>query len=287
MDLPVNEIICGDCLEVMKDWPDNCVDLTVTSPPYDDLRDYQGYSFDFEGIAKELYRVTKSGGVVVWVVGDMTINGSETGTSFQQALHFKHLGFNLHDTMIYEKAATIYPGGVRYNQVAEFMFVLSKNTPKTINLITDKPNKYAGYSARGTTHRKVDGGIKDNKSFKGIPTKNFGVRNNIWRYGTGWMVSTPEKVAYEHPAIFPEQLAKDHIISWSNPDDIVLDPMCGSGTTPKIANKLGRRYIGIDISEKYCQIARQRLEAVDTGVPVKEQKIGQIAMFPVDKDNNK
>ncbi|HDZ13322.1 hypothetical protein LCGC14_1284500 [marine sediment metagenome] len=283
MTLPIDTIICGDCLEVLRDFPDNSVDLVVTSPPYDNLRDYKGYSFDFEGIAHELFRTIKIGGVVVWVVGDRTINGSETGTSFKQALYFKQLGFNLYDTMIYEKAATIYPGGVRYNQTVEFMFVLSKDTPKTINLIADKLNKYAGYSARGTTHRKADGGIKDNKSFKGIPTKKFGVRNNIWRYGTGWMVSTSEEIAFEHPAIFPEQLVADHITSWSNKGDLILDPMNGSGTTTKMADKLDRHYIGIDISEEYCKIARMRIKAVDTGVPVKEQLAGQMGLFPVDK----
>lgn len=266
-------------MEVMRDWPDNCVDLVVTSPPYDSLRIYRGYHFYFDDIANSLFRILKEGGVLVWIVADQVENGSESGTSFQQALYFKSIGFNLHDTMIYEKAATIYPGGVRYNQVAEFMFILSKNNPKTINLIADKSNKYAGYSARGTTHRTVSGNIKDNESFKGKPTKEFGVRNNIWRYGTGWMVSTPDTVAYEHPAIFPERLAADHIVSWSNPDDIVLDPMNGSGTTTKMAAKLKRRYIGIDISEKYCEIARQRLEAVDTGVPVKEQRQGQGALW--------
>lgn len=255
-----NQIICGDCVEIMRQWSDNCIDLTVTSPPYDNLRDYKGYKFDFESIAKELYRITKQGGVVVWVVGDKTVDGSETGTSFRQALFFKEVGFNLHDTMIYQKSACIYPGTVRYNQVFEYMFVLSKGKPKTVNLIKDKPNKYAGYSARGTTHRNSDGSIKDNKSFKGKPTYEFGVRNNVWYYGTGWMISTPDKIAYQHPAIFPDQLAKDHIISWSNEEDLVLDLMCGSGTTCKMAKLLGRNYIGIDISSEYCELSRKRVE---------------------------
>jgi len=278
-ELPVNQIICGDCLEVMRDWPDKCVDLVVTSPPYDNLRDYKGYNFDFEGIARELFRIIKDGGVVVWVVGDQVIDGSESGTSFRQALHFKEIGFNLHDTMIYEKAACIYPGTVRYNQVVEYMFVLSRGIPTVINLIKDKLNTYAGTSARGTTHRKSDGGIKSNDSFKGKPTKEYGVRNNIWRYGTGWMVSSPDINAYDHPAIFPEQLAKDHILSWSNSDDLILDPMCGSGTVPKMAQLSNRRFIGIDISPEYCKIAEERLKAVDTGVPVKEARQGQKSLF--------
>jgi site-specific DNA-methyltransferase (adenine-specific) len=263
----------------MKDWPDKCISMTLTSPPYENLRDYKGYVFDFEGIAKELYRITKDGGVVVWVVGDQVINGSESGTSFRQALYFKNIGFNLHDTMIYEKASCIYPGAVRYNQCVEFMFILSKNTPKTVNLITDKQNKYAGYSARGTSHRKTNGDMKNNESFKGKPTKNFGVRNNIWRYGTGWMVSTPDINAYEHPALFPEALATDHIRSWSNPNDIVLDPMNGSGTTCKMAKLLDRRFIGIDISPDYCKIAEERLRTIDTGVPVQEARKGQMSLY--------
>lgn len=272
-------VICGDCLEVMKDWPDKCVDLTVTSPPYDNLRDYKGYSFDFENIAKELYRIIKEGGVVVWIVGDQTVDGEETGESFRQALYFKNIGFKLYDTMIYEKAACIYPGGVRYNQVVEYMFVLSKGKPKTIHLIKDKLNKYAGSHNRGVTHRNTDGSIKSNESFKGKPTKEYGVRNNIWRYGTGWMVSTPDEIAYEHPAIFPETLAKDHILSWSDKGDIIVDIFSGSGTVAKMASRTGRRYIGIDISREYCEIAKQRLIACDTGVPVKEAMQGQKALF--------
>jgi DNA modification methylase len=131
----VNKIICGDCLEVMKKIPDGSVDLVLTSPPYDNLRTYNGYNFDFEGIAKELHRVTKDGGVIVWVVGDATIKGSETGTSFKQALYFKEIGFNLHDTMIYHK--NNYPPLThnRYEQCFEYMFVFSKRYLKSFNPI--------------------------------------------------------------------------------------------------------------------------------------------------------
>ena len=277
-----NTIICGDCLEVMKDWPDGCVDLVVTSPPYDDLRDYKGYSFDFEGIAQQLYRITKDGGVVVWVVADKTVNGSETGTSFKQALYFMKIGFNLHDTMIYEKSGCSFPETNRYYPIAEYMFILSKGTPKTINLISDRINTYAGeYVARENADRQKDGSLTPNTAYKNEynkKVKQFGVRYNIWKYSVGKGNTTKDDV-FAHPAIFPEKLAADHILSWSNSGDIVLDPMSGSGTTVKMANLLGRRYIGIDISPEYCQIAEDRLRAVDTGVPVKEARAGQGALF--------
>ena len=287
MTLPINQIIVGDCLSVMQEWPDNCVPLTVTSPPYDNLRDYQGYSFDFEGIAQQLYRITMQGGVVVWIVGDMTVGGSETGTSFRQALYFKQLGFNLHDTMIYAKSGCSFPETTRYYPVFEYMYVLSKKTPKTINLISDRPNKYVGTDcARLHGDRCKDGVVRENSAYrKGLSrrVKQYGVRYNIWKYSVGGGLVSTDPIAHQHPAVFPEQLAKDHIMSWSNMDDLVFDPMSGSGTTCVAAKMLGRRYIGIDISEEYCQIARQRLEAVDTGVPVKEQRNGQQALFP--KDN--
>jgi len=257
-ELPINQIICGNCAEIMKSWPDECIDLTVTSPPYDNLRDYKGYTFDFETIAKELYRITKPGGVVVWVVGDATINGSETGTSFRQALYFKDVcGFNLHDTMIYKKKGTPVPSFNRYYQAFEYMFVFSKGNPKTVNLIRDRKNLYSGDMVHGSRRQK-DG------TFERVKEKiiqKLGIRHNIWEYPTGKYNSTRDEIAFQHPAVFPEQLAADHIISWSNPGDIVLDPMCGSGTTCKMALKLGRRFIGIDISEEYCEIARKRIEA--------------------------
>jgi len=263
-ELPINQIICGNCAEIMKSWPEECIDLTVTSPPYDNLRDYKGYTFDFETIAKELYRIMKPGGVVVWVVGDATINGSETGTSFRQALYFKDVcGFKLHDTMIYQKDSCPYPETNRYYPSFEYMFIFSKGKPKTVNLIADKPNKNFGKKIAGT-ERKPDGTLKPQAAIKNKTNrviKEFGVRTNVWQYSPGYTTSAKDKYAYKHPAIFPEQLAADHIISWSNPGDIVLDPMCGSGTACKMALKLGRRFIGIDIAEEYCEIARKRVEA--------------------------
>ena len=256
----INKIITGDCLEVMKDIPDNSVDMVLTSPPYDNLRDYKGYVFNFEGIAKELFRIIKVGGVVVWVVGDATINGSETGTSFKQALYFKEIGFNLHDTMIYEKTGCPFPERNRYYPIFEYMFILSKGKPKTANLIKDRENIYAGAKVARKAHaRQVDGSVRENSAQRIDPDrrlKDMGVRYNIWRITSS---RNKNSGTGNHPAIFPEALARDHILSWSNKGDIILDPMNGSGTTTKMAKLLNREYIGIEISPEYCKIAEERL----------------------------
>lgn len=256
------KLLNGDCLELMKDVPDKSIDLTVTSPPYDDLRKYDGYFFDFKKTAMELFRVTKNGGVVVWIVGDATIHRSETGSSFKQALFFMDCGFNLHDTMIYQKDACPYPETNRYYPSFEYMFVLSKGKPKTANLISDKRNKHFGESATGTGRDK-EGNLKEHcatKNKTGRKVKEFGVRANVWLYSVGKWKTTKDKIAYEHPAIFPDALARDHIITWSNEGDTVFDPMMGSGTTGKMAVLLKRSFIGIEISEKYFEIAKQRIE---------------------------
>ena len=258
MERFLNKIICGDNVEVMRQMPDNCIDLTVTSPPYDNLRTYNGFSFNFEEVAQELYRITKDGGVVVWVVGDATIKGSETGTSFRQALYFKDIGFNLHDTMIYEKVQISFPDAIRYYNSFEYMFVLSKGKPEVFNPIT-KPNPNAGKSIKPTKRTREGELIKDSGYLLGKKAPERSVLRNIWRYATGTCSAT-DKIAYQHPAIFPEQLAQDHIISWSNSGDFVFDPFSGSGTTAKMALLTGRNYCGIDISEEYCEIARQRVE---------------------------
>ena len=256
MDLPVNQIICGDCLEVMKGLPDKCIDLTVTSPPYDNLRTYNGFSFNFEGIAKELFRITKQGGVVVWVVGDSVVRGSETGNAFRQALHFKEIGFNLHDTMIYQKNAFPFPDKTRYAQVFEYMFVLSKGKPNTTNIIRVPTKEANRIKNKKSCQRLPNGETVPMKYETGKSERN---KENVWMFEVGYMKTTKDKFAFQHPAMFPEQLAHDHIISWSNEGDIVFDPMCGSGTTCKMAKQLGRNFIGIDISEEYCEIARKRI----------------------------
>ena len=268
----LNQIICGDSVEELKGLPDNSIDLVVTSPPYDTLRSYQdlvedmkeeynGYSFPFEQIATELSRVVKKGGVVVWVVGDAVIKGGETGSSFRQALYFMEKGFRLHDTMIYEKNGSSFPArrdSNRYSQLFEYMFVFSNGAkPKTANLICDKLNRWAGYTTFGQcTYRNKKGELVE-RNIKPIP--EFSPRNNIWKYNTGKNYSTKDKVAFDHPAIFPEALAEDHILTWTVPGDIILDPFCGSGTTAKMAFLNDRNYIGIEISPDYCEISEQRL----------------------------
>ncbi len=265
--IELNRIYNMDCLEGMKLLPNECIDLTVTSPPYDNLRTYNGnikqWSFEkFQAIAKELYRVTANGGVVVWIVADATIKGSETGTSFRQALFFMECGFNLHDTMIYQKDTCPFPETNRYYPMFEYMFVFSKGKPKTVNLIADKPNKSYGEKVASSTQRRPDGKIVKVSANKTDPTrtvKKYGVRGNVWQYSIGYNKSTKDKYAYKHPAIFPEQLAQDHILSWSNEGDVVLDPFMGSGTTAKMALLNNRNYIGFELDKHYCDIANERI----------------------------
>lgn len=249
------EIKQGDCLELMKDITSNSIDLTVTSPPYDNLRTYQGYTFDFESIAKELYRVTANGGVVVWIVADATINGSETGTSFRQALYFKECGFNIHDTMIWRKPNAGSIGSLnRYENVFEYMFVFSKGQPKTSNIIKDRQNKRFGELQHGSIRQK-DGTVRKTTGYGKRKVAEFGRRHNVWD-----IVPCKSKKERLHPAPFPEQLANDHIISWSNEGNTVFDPFMGSGTTGKMAVLNNRNFIGFDICEEYCEIARKRIE---------------------------
>jgi DNA modification methylase len=254
------ELRLGNCLDVMSGMPDNIIDLTVTSPPYDNLRSYNGYVFDFEPIAKELFRITKPGGVLVWIAGDATIDGSESGSSFTQALYFKSIGFNLHDTMIYEKNGPSYPSKNKYYQIFEYMFILSKGSPITFNPIRDRKNRWYGQKwSKGRTRRDKDGNLKWQDWYKDEGTE-FGTRFNIWKFNTGAGYTAEEKYAYDHPAMFPEALARDHILSWSNPNDIVLDPLLGSGTTGKMAVKHDRNFIGIEIDPTYFAIAKRRIK---------------------------
>lgn len=248
------ELICGECAEVMSRIPADSIDLTVTSPPYDNLRTYNGYVFDFPSIAAQLYRLTKPGGVVVWVVGDATINGSETGTSFRQALHFMELGFNLHDTMIYRVPGTGAKGSnLCYWQVFEYMFVFSKGSPKAVNRLKDKKNKRAGsVSISGAKQNRTGTRLHQDT---GTTVQEYGYRDNVWDILPG----NNGNDQTDHPAPFPEALARDHILSWSNKGDTVLDPMCGSGTTGKMAVMNERNFIGIDISAEYIAIASKRI----------------------------
>lgn len=244
-----------NCLDGMKLMYDNTVDLTVTSPPYDDLRKYNGYSFDFEPIARELYRITKEGGVVVWVVGDATVKGSETGTSFRQALWFKDCGFNLHDTMIYRKTNYVPLTHNRYEQEFEYMFVFSKGKPKTFNPIKI-PCKTAGTKTSGRTFYQTNNQNMPTAGHKNNPVSVCKQKGNVWELSTNAGIKG-------HPAQFPEKLANDHIISWSNEGDIIFDPFMGSGTTAKMAQINNRKWIGFEMSEEYCNIVKQRLEGLN------------------------
>ena len=252
----INKIYTENCLDTMARMKDNFIDLTVTSPPYDGLRTYNGYSFDFESVAKELFRITKDGGVVVWIVNDATIKGSETGTSFKQALYFMEMGFNLHDTMIFQKTnpiPQIYRK--RYNGIFEYMFVFSKGPVKTHNPIKIDC-LHAGLELNGTTYKNYSKG-EQKRGKMAKPVKKQKIKGNIWEYVVGKKAEDQE--AKGHPAPFPMALARDHINSWTNEGDLVLDPMNGSGTTCLSALQLGRNYIGSEISKDYVEIANKRL----------------------------
>ena len=257
--ISVNEsdIFCSDCVEYMRDqMADGIVDLTITSPPYGETRDYHGYEFDFESTAHQLFRITQDGGVLVWVVGDSVINQSETAEPFKQALFFKEVGFNLWDTMIYKKSSTSFPSRNRYQQSFEYMFIMSRGAPKTFNPLVVEKNWKGSWGQ--TTRRQKDGSLESQE----IKTSNdnFKIRSNIWEYHNGYGFGTLDDIAVLHPGRFPDKLAEDHILSWSNPGDLVFDPMVGSGTTCVSALLNNRRFIGVDISEEYCQISRKRLE---------------------------
>ncbi|MDO5760146.1 MAG: site-specific DNA-methyltransferase [Bacteroidota bacterium] len=236
----------------MEKLEDESIDFVITSPPYDDIRNYNGYSFDFERIAKELFRIIKQGGVVVWVVADATKNGSETGTSFRQALRFMELGFNLHDTMIYYKNNPMPQTGNRYHQMFEYMFCFSKGVPKTFNPIKEA-TKYRGLA--NMKNRGKDGVLNYEKVERSIEKKV----GNVFAYSIGGGITTPDKIAYKHPAIFPEKLVKDQIITWTNELEVVYDPFMGSGTTAKVAELLHRKWIGSEISKEYVDIAQERI----------------------------
>jgi DNA modification methylase len=262
-------LLHGDCLDHMAGMEDGCVDLTVTSPPYDNLRTYNGSLNDWiqpkwEAILAELFRVTKAGGVVVWIVGDATVNGSETGTSFRQALHAKSCGFRLHDTMIFSKNSGI-PTQDRYRNEFEYMFIFSKGKPKALNFINDHANKSVG-----KIRRRENVINKGEKKYTGgeYVTPEFSRRTNIWNFSARALGWEQAKGGYKHPAPFPEALARDHILSWSNEGDTVFDPFTGSGTTGKMALAHGRKFIGIERDAEYFAIAQRRIAEARNATPL-------------------
>lgn len=267
--IEINKTYNESCLVTMNSMPDNFIDLTVTSPPYDDIRnynkkigkisdEYNGYSFPFEDIARELYRVTKKGGIVVWVVNDSMDKGSESLTSFRQALFFKEIGFNVHDTMIYRKLNPVPNAGTRYQQMFEYMFVFSKGKPKTTNIeLRERSNKCNDkrlYRKKKFSRNK-DGDFNENDYF----VKEMVPDYNIWDFYVGGGNTTNDKVAFKHPAIFPEELVRRHILSWSNEGELIYDPFMGSGTTSKMAIITNRNYVGSELSKEYCDLETERL----------------------------
>ena len=256
--LELNKIYCMDNVQGMKQLDNESVDLVVTSPPYDDLRNYNGFSFDLQGMIAELYRIVKVGGVIVWIVSDATKDYSESGTSFRQALAFMGGGFGLFDTMIWCKdGGGAIGSNLCYTQNFEYMFVFSKGKPKSVNLIYDKKNLSFGKKDGYLTGRRNANG--EHKSEVRNHNHEYSRRNNWWR-----LVPQAEEGSSFHPAVFPEILVRDHIISWSNECDVVLDPFMGSGTTAKVARALGRKYIGFEISQQYVDLANKRLQETKT-----------------------
>lgn len=252
-NIKINQIYCCNCVDLMKNIKNNYIDLTITSPPYDTLRDYTGYKLDLENITKQLYRITKKRGVVVWVVGDKIIKGNRTLTSFRQAILFQEMGFNVHDVMIYKKKNTPFMRSNAYTNCYEFMFIFSKGSPKTFNPLKE-PTVRHGFE-KMPFNKKADG---VNNKILGKLNK-FKNRNNIWEYAVGLGGTTNDKIAFKHPAVFPEKLVEDHILTWSKKNDLVFDPMCGSGTTCKMAKKNSRNFIGCDISKDYTNISKKRI----------------------------
>ena len=242
-------IKCIDCIEGMKELPDNSIDLTVTSPPYDDLRNYNSI-IDFKEVIHQLYRITKEGGVVVWNVNDRIKDGSKTLTSFRQAIMFQEKGFNVNDVMIWKKANSMpQVSQPRYNQCFEYMFVFSKGKPKTFNPIMVEC-KSAGLEYKSTAKQIT--GDKD-RIYKEFTINDKKVADNIWEFAVAQNKT-------EHPAVFPEELPYRHIKTWTNEGDIVFDPFLGSGTTALVAKDMDRIYIGFEIEEKYFKIAKERID---------------------------
>jgi len=253
--MELDTIICGDNAAVMATWPEACINLVVTSPPYDNAREYGGHGWDFDAVRREITRTLKPGGVCVWVVADKTTDGTESGSSFRQALAFKDGGLNIHDTMIYAKE-TIPLNSRRYQQAFDFMFVFSKGKPNTFNPIM-MPCRGGG-GGNKIAQRDVFGVFKRRSHQRRNNAERMS--DNVWFYTVnGVNGCTRDAFAYDHPAVFHEQMAADHILSWSNPGDVVLDPFAGSGTTLKMAKEHGRRWIGIEVNPAYVEICWKRV----------------------------
>jgi site-specific DNA-methyltransferase (adenine-specific) len=255
-----NQIVLGDCVAGMRGLPAEFVPLTVTSPPYGGLRTYGGHAeWDFMAVARELYRITVPGGVVVWVVQEEIIDGAESGESSRQRLAFADIGFRLHHTMVMAKTGGHQHSPRRYGRPLEYAFVLSKGRPRHVLLLRDKPNKEAGRVGR-YMNRRADGSFRPKKPSTVHP---YGLRSSVWSYSTGRFKTAKEGYAFGHPALMPEQMAEDHILSWSRIGDLVFDPFAGAGTTLKMALLNHRRYLGFEVNPEYVGIARRRLQEAE------------------------
>ena len=257
LDSFLGRIVEGDNVATLRQFPDDCVDLTVTSPPYDNLRTYGGLEWDFDALSAELFRVTKTGGVVVWIVNDQIVDGNQSGTSFEQALAFKRLGFKLWQTMIWDKPS-FQPGDgrVRYHDAFEFMFVFSKGRPRTTNIIRDVPATAPGRVSRSNSDRRRDEKAPT-KTDKPWVRPELSFRTNVWRNPT--VANSGDEFALNHPAAFPEGLVRDHVLTWSTDGDVILDPFAGSGTTCRVAKDNARRFVGIERNPEFVELARRRL----------------------------
>ncbi|MDE0308373.1 MAG: site-specific DNA-methyltransferase [Acidiferrobacterales bacterium] len=256
--MKVDRFIVGDAVDILRSrFPSEFVDLTVTSPPYDTLRNYNGFTFDPRSMLSAIYRATKPGGVCVWVIGEK-INGGRSLSSFNHAFIGRDCGFTVHDVMIYQKKNTPFQRSNAYTNCYELMIIFSKGKPKTFNPLKE-PTKRHGWET--AVSNKGPDAVNRKRPVK---LKKEKTKNNIWQYAVGLGGTTSDKIAFQHPAVFPEKLAEDHILSWSNSDELILDPMCGSGTTCKMAYKNNRKWIGIDISQDYIRIANDRLAHVST-----------------------
>jgi len=260
-----NQIIQGNAAELIAQLPDDSIDMTLTSPPYGEMREYKDFDYqifskiELPKIIQGLFRVTKTGGVVVWVTGDQTDETGESGESMRQALAFKEIGFRLHDTMIYMKSGPSYPSNDKYFQIWEYMFIFSKGIPKTFNPIKDRENRWWGTKwSKIRTRRDPNGNLRTQIWYEDEGEK-LGKRFNIWQYSVGYG-NQGDKISHGHPATFPEALAADQIRSWSNPEDVILDPLAGAGTTLKMAKENNRLFIGFEIASKYIDLAKKRIE---------------------------
>ena len=253
------ELYHGDCTKLLSQLNLHA-NLIITAPPIEHSKDVDYKSFDFDLVANVCVNTLSEGGVMVWIVSDSTIKGSETGNSFKQALSFIERGLRLHDTMIFEKRHPRLTTNNRYMNAWEYMFVFSKGEPSVANMIIDRPNVTAGkgrYKSLGSGRDKSKIEITN---LENRIVQEYSKRTNIWDYAVGYNHSAPDyKNAHQHPAIFPLALAQDHILTWSNPGDLVLDPMCGSGTTLRAAKNLNRYAVGIEINKKYIDLIKERM----------------------------